>query len=260
MPRFIPTRRPLVLLIGGLIASPCIWAQLPPGQGIPGGLPPPQLVPQQVNQPAARDSDSRRHAQRPTVTIREFRSSVAEVPPRAATDLFITALVESGRFRVVERARLSESIGQEKLLNQQGLSSGDAAQVRLVAARYVFEGTISEAQINQNAETMGLNILGVGGKTTQTRDSIGIDVRVIEVESGIVADAIKVRRQIKGRATEVGGVGDSISNALSQRFLGGAVMQGGNKEYESVQRASVDEALRAAIDEAVKTLAERFAE
>ena len=260
MSRCIPSRRPLALFIGGLLLGPSVWAQLPPGQGIPGGMPPPQLMSPQATPPATRDSDSRRHAQRPTVTIREFRSSVAEVPPRAATDLFITALVESGRFRVVERARLSESIGQEKLLNQQGLSSGDAAQVRLVAARYVFEGTVSEAQINQNAETMGLNILGVGGKTTQTRDSIGIDVRVIEVESGIVADAIKVRRQIKGRATEVGGVGDSISNVLSQRFLGGTVMQGGNKEYESVQRASVDEALRAAIEEAVKTLAERFAD
>ncbi|TDM05671.1 MAG: hypothetical protein C4K60_13130 [Ideonella sp. MAG2] len=127
-----------------LVSSPSLWAQVMPGQGVPAALVQPSAS--QQSPPNSRESDSTRHAQRPTVTIREFRSNVAEIATRAATDLFI-----------------------------------------------------------------------------------------------------------------VGGLGDSISNALSQRFLGGAVMQGGNKEYESVQRASVDEALRAAIEEAVKTLADRFA-
>jgi curli biogenesis system outer membrane secretion channel CsgG len=75
--------------------------------------------------------------------------------------------------------------------------------------------------MDQNAQSVGLNILGIGGKRTTTRDTIGIDVRIIEVDSGIVADAIKVRKQIKGSSPSVGGIGDAITNNLSQQFLGG---------------------------------------
>ncbi|TDM05673.1 MAG: hypothetical protein C4K60_13140 [Ideonella sp. MAG2] len=52
---------------------------------------------------------------------------------------------------------------------------------------------------------------------------------------------------------------DTSSIATSQRLLGGTGMQGGNKEYKAVQGAGVDEALQAAIDATVKTLAERIA-
>lgn len=219
--------------------------------GIP--TPMPQLTPTQ-------DSQSRRHATRPTVTIREFRSSVQEIPPRAATEVFMTALVETGKFRVVERVRMNEGLMQEKLLNQQGLVSGQSADVRLVAAKYIFEGTVSEAQLDQNATSMGLSIMGIGGKKTYTRDTIGIDVRVIEVDSGVVADAIKVRKHINGTTTEAGGIGDAVTNALSQRFLGGAVQAAGNKEYEAKDKESLDNALRLAIEEAVQKIATRFAD
>lgn len=206
------------------------------------------------------ESRARRFANRPSVTILEFRSNVQEVLPRAATDMFITALVETGKFKVLERARLAEGVLQERSLNQTGLVSGQSVHVKLAEAKYVFEGTVSEAQMNQNGTSAGLNILGLGAKHTSTRDTIGIDIRVIEVESGIVADAIKVRRQIKGSVIETGGVGDAITNMLSNRFLGGAVVATGGKEYENWQRESFDNALRLAIEEAVGKISERFAD
>jgi curli biogenesis system outer membrane secretion channel CsgG len=206
------------------------------------------------------ESKSKRHADRPSVTIREFRSSVAEITPRAATDMFMTALVEAGKFRVLERARLAEGVMAERGLNQAGLVSGQSADIKLVSAKYVFEGTVSEAQMDQNSTSAGLNIMGIGAKRTTTRDTIGIDVRVIEVESGVVADAIKVRRQIKGKATEAGGIGDAATNAISNRFLGGAVHASGGKEYESRSKESLDNALRLAIEEAIEKIAKRFAD
>jgi curli biogenesis system outer membrane secretion channel CsgG len=257
----------LSLLAGALLCAGMASAQIPasaPSEPAPQTSP--QTAPQTAPSPQAnpglpsQDSKSRRHANRPTVTIREFRSSVQEIPPRAATEVFITALVESGKFRVVERARLAEGVMQEKALNQAGLASGQSADVRLVAAKYMFEGTVSEAQLDQNSTSAGLNIMGLGAKKTTTRDTIGIDVRVIEVDSGVVADAIKIRRNIKGSATTAGGVGDMATNALSRRFLGGAVGASGGNEYESKNKESLDQALRLAIEDAVKILAERFAD
>ena len=219
----------------------------------------PPLTPPQSGA-MTQESKSKRFADRPAVTIREFRSSVTEVAPRAATDMFMTALVATRKFRVLERLRLTEGIGQEKLLNQQGATGGQSGEVKYVGAKYMFEGTVSEAQIDQNTTSMGLNVLGVGGKKSYSSDSIGIDVRVIEVESGIVADAIKIRKPIYGEATEVGGIGDALTNIVSQRFLGGAVQAAGSKEYESKRKDSIDVVLRQCIDAAVKEIAERFAD
>ena len=60
------------------------------------------------------------------VTIYEFRSGVAAVNGAAATDMFKTALVKTGRFRVVERARLNEGVVREKQLNAGGRADGQA--------------------------------------------------------------------------------------------------------------------------------------
>ena len=225
----------------------------------PNAQPPAPLTPPQPGA-MTQESKSKRFADRPAVTIREFRSSVTEVAPRAATEMFMTALVETRKFRVLERLRMNEGIGQEKLLNQQGATGGQSGEVKYVGAKYMFEGTVSEAQMDQNTTSMGLNIMGLGGKKSYSSDSIGIDVRVIEVESGIVADAIKIRKPIYGEATEVGGIGDALTNIVSQRFLGGAVQAAGSKEYESKRKDSIDVVLRQCIDAAVKEIAERFAD
>ena len=243
--------------------APITGQPLMPNQPLPPTYPNAQQLPALMAPQAGamtQESRSKRFADRPAVTIREFRSSVQEVLPRAATDMFITALIQTRKFRVLERARLNEGIAQEKLLNQQGATSGQSGEVKYVGAKYMFEGTVSEAQMDQNTTSMGLSIMGLSGKKSYSADTIGIDVRVIEVESGVVADAIKVRKPIKGESTEVGGIGDAITNAVSQRFLGGAVQASGNKEYESKRKDSIDEVMRLCIEEAVQQIAERFSD
>jgi len=39
-----------------------------------------------------------------------FRSSVGEITARGSTDMFTTALIQSGQFRVVERSRLNDGV------------------------------------------------------------------------------------------------------------------------------------------------------
>ncbi|MGE5338548.1 MAG: CsgG/HfaB family protein, partial [Gemmatimonadota bacterium] len=85
----------------------------------------------------------RKQGERVAVTIYEFRSELPNISARAATDMFKTALVQSGQFRVVERARLNEGVVREKQLQQGGYASGKAAQVQLRGAQYIFEGAVS---------------------------------------------------------------------------------------------------------------------
>ena len=200
----------------------------------------------------------RRNADLPVVTLREFRSSVPEIGARAATDIFITALMKTRKFRVVERARIAEGIAQEKALNQQGMTTGQSGDVKYVAARYVFEGTVSESQSGVRETRVGVNIMGFGGGRSATTDTIGIDVRVIDVESGAVLDAIDVAKPIYGESTTISGVADGLANLISRGRLSG-IGESTEPNLESKRKDSVDKVLRACIEEAVSLLTARFA-
>ena len=287
-------RSHLVILL--LAATSACFAQIPPGAATPPPqqqqpqLPPPQnanvagqpaqpytpqpmlppigntpLAPMQLPHPgnlqnAPTSSATKRFADRPGVTIREFRSSVAEVTPRGATDMFMTALVKTRKFRVLERARMAEGIAAEKALNQQGMTTGQSGQSQYQAATYMFEATVSEATTDANKTSFSLGIAGAAAGRGWSSDTIAIDVRVTDVESGIVVDAIDVRREIKGVETKVGGVTTALTNLLT-RGRGGALMDAlaPTDEYVNARKESVDKALRDAIEEAVGEIAKRFA-
>ncbi|MCX8003819.1 MAG: CsgG/HfaB family protein, partial [Burkholderiaceae bacterium] len=119
----------------------------------------------------------RKPGERVAVTIYEFRSMLPAVSARSATDMFTAALVQSGQFRVVERSRVNEGVVREKQLQQAGWATGNAARQPLRGAQYIFEGTVSEANVQESANSGGINIAGMqigGGKS---RDAIAIDVR-----------------------------------------------------------------------------------
>jgi curli biogenesis system outer membrane secretion channel CsgG len=232
--------------------------------GVPPPVQPaagPSTLPHTGNlQNAPTSKASNRFADRPGVTIREFRSSVAEVTPRGATDMFMTALVKTRKFRVLERARMTEGIAAEKALNQQGMTTGQAGQSQYQAATYMFEATVSEATTDANKTSFSLGIAGAAAGKGWSSDTIAIDVRVTDVESGVVVDAIDVRREIKGVETKVGGITTALANVLT-RGRGGALAEAlaPTDEYVNARKDSVDKALRDAIEEAVNEIAKRFA-
>jgi len=199
----------------------------------------------------------RKTGDRVAVTIYEFRSGVTEIPARGATDMFKTALVQSGQFRVVERARLEQGVLREKQINAQGMSKGTSSQQQLRDAQYVFEGAITEANPNQNARSGSIGVAGaeIGGGAN--KDMIGIDVRIIDVASGDIVDVITVRKPIASDSIGIGGIGNLIATVRS--VAGKAVSPyTPDVRVDQKRRESLDQALRAVIDEAVVVLSQRF--
>ncbi|MES2297935.1 MAG: CsgG/HfaB family protein [Pseudomonadota bacterium] len=234
-----------------LIAPLPQQAPLTPAQaGVPQV---PGLAPQAGNLPNAPRSQA--FANLPAVTIREFRSSVQEIGARGATDIFMTALIKTHKFRVLERARMNEGIAQEKALNQQGLTTGELGQSRYVGAAFMFEGTVSEASANSERSSFGLSLGGMGASRATSKDIVGIDVRVIDVESGVVLDAITVRKEIVNVETNAGGVSTALVNAFTR---GRASALAPSDAMSSARQGGVDNALRLAIEEAVGEIALRF--
>ena len=199
---------------------------------------------------------ARKPGERVVVSIYEFRSSVGEITARGSTDMFTTALIQSGQFRVVERSRLNESVIREKQLNAAGLSAGKNATQTLIDAKYIFEGSITEANASETQRSGAIRIAGAEFGGGSNRDVLGIDVRVVDVASGEILNVVSVRKSVASDTANVSGIGNLVSTVLSRKgknttFVPDVQMQQQRKE-------SLDVALRAAIDQAVIELAARL--
>jgi curli biogenesis system outer membrane secretion channel CsgG len=222
----------------------------------------PALIQPWANGPLTAPSSAAatRFADLPAVAIREFRSSVGEVAARGATDMFIAALVKTRKFRVLERARIGEGIGVEKALNQQGMSTGEVGRSQYLGATYLFEATLSEASAGDRSASFTLGLAGAAASKAQSSDAIAIDVRVIDVESGVIVEAVTVRKTMQAVETRVTGVTFALANLLT-KGRGGAVADAlvPDDRTTSARKDSLDRTLREAIGEAVTELTRRLA-
>lgn len=192
---------------------------------------------------------------RTAVAIYEFRSAVAEVQVAAAQEMFVTALIKSGAFAVAERQRLNEGLMRERQLNSAGITAGPAAG-QVAAARYVFEVVVSEANRGASESSSNVNIGGMSVGSGKSADAIGLDVRIVDVQSGLVVDAVNVVKSIEAKTSSVSGVGNLLGSlrGLSGKSLPVPV----DVESRSSRKEGVDRALRACIEVAVAELARRL--
>ncbi len=192
--------------------------------------------------------------QRKVVTIYEFRSLVPEVSAAAATDMFTTALIKSGSFAVAERQRLNEGVMLEKQMNSQGMTTGDTANQRLTGAQYIFEGTVSEANPEESKTGLGGAFKGLGLETSGQTANIGLDVRVIDANNGVVLDAVNVSKPVKQGGFSLKGVG-----AFAQKFTKTS-LDGADASVAHESKDGIDQALRACIEQAIYELVKRYGE
>ncbi len=191
-------------------------------------------------------------AARKVVTIYEFKSQVPEVSPQSATDMFMTALVKTRTFAVLERQRLEESVYREKQLNQQGMTSGDVANYRLTGADYIFVGTVTEANATASRTGVAGSYKGLGVETSGENAEIGLDIRVLDARTGAVLDAVNTRKKISEGGVSVSGIGSFLRSVTGKKIPGGDVSVAHDR------KEGVDKALRECIEEAVNILAERW--
>ncbi len=188
------------------------------------------------------------------VTVYQFNSTVQEISPASATDMFMTALIKSRRFMVLERQRLDESVYREKQMNQQGMTSGDVAQYRLTGADYIFVGTVTEA--NPSARRTGLagSVRGLGLESSGEVGEIGLDIRIIDARTGAVIDAVNVRKKVAEGGFSVSGIGSFL------RSVTGKNLRGADASVTHDRKEGVDKALRACIEDAIYELARRYSQ
>jgi len=192
------------------------------------------------------------------VAIHEFTSESPDINARLATDMFTTALVKSGQFAVLERARLSQGVAKERQMASAGETSGTATPGSHRAARYVFEAVLTEVNPAAKAGQTNVTVGGaqLGGATNA--DVIGIDVRIIDVETSEVVDSVNVRKAIQSSSHEVSGLGSLANNLLGNRLGATERQLAPDASHAGSRKESVDQALRSCIEAAVLAVAKRF--
>jgi curli biogenesis system outer membrane secretion channel CsgG len=195
--------------------------------------------------------------QRVAVAIYEVTSAVPELTVRGSTEMFKTALVNSGQFRVVERAKLNRAVVLEKQMNAAGQTSGSVAQSQLRGAEFLFQMEITEVAAGTATDSSGINIAGLQFGGARNRDQIGIDVSIVNAANGDVVDAINIRKELGSSATSVSGVGALVNTVLANKGKAPSPYTP-EVQYKNSRKDSMDAALREAIEEAVRVLAQRF--
>jgi len=193
---------------------------------------------------------------RVAVSIYEFRSQVSQVSEVGATDMFMTALIKSGQFRVVERNRLNEGVAQEKRLNGAGQTTGTTAQHALRGAQYLFEGAVTEANAAVDSQQGGINIGGLQLGGSKSHDVIAVDVRIIDADSGDVLDSVNVTLPVKASSLGISGTA-ALASTIAAAHGGSASAFTPDVSTQSSSQTGIDSTVRACIDAAVLELAKR---
>ena len=128
----------------------------------------------------------------------------------AAQDMFITSLVKSGKFTVVDRERLA-ALMQEKNLSLSGdVSAATAVQAgKLLGVEYMLVGDVTEFGEQENKAQVGW---GIGVDVRKKKFTAALDVRLLNVTTGEIMWAETGRKVESSSKVYVAGIGGGVDD------------------------------------------------
>lgn len=201
-------------------------------------------------------------AQRTAVAVHEFSSGVPEITAKAGAEMLITALVRSKAFVVLERLQLERGVATERaiLANARGAGSDTPASPvgTLAGAKYLLYVTVSEGVAEKATSETKIGLGGFAIESGSRKDSIAIDIRVVDPTNGAVITSFDVRKTIPSQSSGMSGVGALAQSIAALRGRSLPIVP--DFSTRSTRREGVDEALRVVIEAAVIQLGKELAE
>ncbi len=115
--------------------------------------------------------------------------------------MLTTALAESGRFVVVERANLAQVLGEQEL-KAGGIASPETGPQlgRLTGVQLLIYGSVTEFGHDEKGGGFSFGFSGarvpLGLSQQSTSGTVGMDIRVVDTTSGVVLETHRVRESI----------------------------------------------------------------
>jgi curli biogenesis system outer membrane secretion channel CsgG len=175
---------------------------------------------------------------KPSVGVAEFTNDTSASwwysdVGRDLASMLTNELSSTGKFKVVERAKLGKVLEEQDLAQAGRVSKKTGAKIgKLTGAQYLVYATVTAFDTNTAGTGGGLSFRGIslGGKKEDAY--LAVDLRVVDTTTG----EVEFTRTVEGRATSYG-----MSGGLSR---GG--FSGGLGKYE---KTPTGKAIRAAIIE-----------
>jgi curli biogenesis system outer membrane secretion channel CsgG len=155
---------------------------------------------------------------RPRIAVLEFKNKADNQwwwhgGAQAAQDVFVTELVKSGKFRVVEREQL-QALMQEKNLSLSGdVDPSTAVRIgKLLGVNYLLTGSVTE----YGATDKGGHGAGIGripGFSAGKRTFVAaLNARLIDTSTGEIVWSDEARSEDSSVRVSVGGFGGGVEN------------------------------------------------
>jgi curli biogenesis system outer membrane secretion channel CsgG len=157
-------------------------------------------------------------AAKPRVAILEFKDKTSHYyswyeAGRAAQDMFVTELVKSGKYRVIDREQLA-SLMQEKNLSLSGdIDPKTAVKAgKLLGVEYFVTGALTELGVaNRGARVPGFGGLPSVRVGSQKMDA-SIDARLINTTTGEIIWADTAKEETSDASVYVAGAGGGVED------------------------------------------------
>ena len=146
---------------------------------------------------------------RPSIGVSEFRNEASANwwSSEAGKDLagmLTNELASSGKFKLVERKKLSHVLDEQDLADSGRISRSTGAKIgKLTGAQYLVFATVTafESQTAGSGGGLSFHGISVGGKKEDAY--LAIDLRVVDTTTG----EVEFTRTVEGRATNYGMAG-----------------------------------------------------
>lgn len=158
------------------------------------------------------------------------------------TEQLTTALINTGRFVVLERKALSD-VREEQALGKSGEVNPATAPAtgQLIGAEWLIKAAITEyeSKASRSGGLLGFKGFGIGGK--KARAKVVLDVRIIDSSTGEVVDSVKASGDAK------------TSGAIGAIAVSGVVLAAGKED-----KTPIGQATRTALENAVQFICDRM--
>lgn len=150
----------------------------------------------------------------------------------AANDEFVTQLVNSGQFSVIERQKIQAILAEQGLGASGAVSTSTAPKIgKLLGVQLIFTGSITAFSIKTTKAGFG----GIGGSYTKAESKL--DVRMIDTTTGEIL---------------------LVASGAGDKKMGGAMVNGAGFEQQ-YDEGVASEALRPAVEKVTKQVVEKAA-
>ena len=163
-------------------------------------------------------ADAAGNADKPRIAVLELKNKADNQwwyhgGAAAAQDVFVTELVKSGKFRVVEREQL-EALMQEKNLTLSGdVDPKTAVKIgKLLGVNYLLTGAVTEYGVTDKG-AHGSGIGRLPGFSAGKRNFVAaLNARLIDTNTGEIVWADEARAEESSVKVSVGGFGGGVDD------------------------------------------------